>query len=101
MIYLAQLLSLHGDPLTPSEVKQVAKATAGYSGSDLTNLARDAAFGPLRDIPTEKLVTVKASDLRSIQLEDFRSAIVRVRSSIEQRTLQIFQDWNTQFGDVS
>ena len=27
---------------------QVAQLTAGYSGSDLASLARDAAYGPIR-----------------------------------------------------
>ena len=45
LILSGKLLSEHGSPLGASEVAQVAKATRGYSGSDLTNLARDAALG--------------------------------------------------------
>ena len=43
----AKLLSEHGNPLSISDIALVAKATRGYSGSDLTNLARDAALGML------------------------------------------------------
>ncbi len=29
---------------------QVAQLTGGYSGSDLASLARDAAYGPIREL---------------------------------------------------
>ena len=41
----AKLLSEHGNPLSTADIALVAKATRGYSGSDLANLARDAALG--------------------------------------------------------
>ena len=43
--------------------------TDGYSCSDLTNLAKDAAMAPLREIPTAQLVTIKPEDMRQIGLK--------------------------------
>ena len=48
---------------------KVAKMTDGYSCSDLTNLAKDAAMAPLREIPTAHLVTIKPEDMRQIGLK--------------------------------
>lgn len=45
---LQRLLSRHDSPLSERELTQVAKMTEGYSGSDLTGLAKDAALAPIR-----------------------------------------------------
>ena len=97
----AKLLSEHGNPLSEDEVGMVAKATSGYSGSDLTNLARDAAFGPIRDVPSETLMTLDKTHLRKIQLEDFRKALAKVRPSVSKDGLKRYSDWNAKFGDIS
>eukprot|EP00095_Tigriopus_kingsejongensis_P010921 maker-scaffold238_size242079-snap-gene-1.19 protein:Tk10921 transcript:maker-scaffold238_size242079-snap-gene-1.19-mRNA-1 annotation:"unnamed protein product" len=94
-----QLLSKHGDPLCQEDIHLVAKATGGYSGSDLTHLARDAAFGPIRDVPSEGLLHISKSKLRPIQLNDFRNALQRVRVSITGDYLERYLDWNRRFGD--
>lgn len=45
---LKRLLAKHNDPLNEEELKRMAVLTEGYSGSDLTGLAKDAALGPIR-----------------------------------------------------
>lgn len=45
---LKRLLASHGDPLLDKELQELATLTDGYSGSDLTNLAKDASLGPIR-----------------------------------------------------
>nr|XP_014342508.1 PREDICTED: spastin [Latimeria chalumnae] len=45
---LKNLLYKHGNPLTQKDLEQLARMTEGYSGSDLTALAKDAALGPIR-----------------------------------------------------
>lgn len=45
---LRKLLAKQGCKLNQSELKRLAKLTDGYSGSDLTALAKDAALGPIR-----------------------------------------------------
>ena len=70
-------MSKHGDPLSSSELSKVAALTGGYSCSDLTNLARDAAMGPIREIPSTRMLEVKKGDIRSVNLADFQSALTR------------------------
>lgn len=47
---LRRLLEKHGNPLTDIQLERLAHLTEGYSGSDLTALAKDAALGPIRGI---------------------------------------------------
>nr|XP_045006062.1 spastin isoform X5 [Jaculus jaculus] len=50
LLLLKNLLCKQGSPLTQKELAQLARMTDGYSGSDLTALAKDAALGPIREI---------------------------------------------------
>lgn len=43
-----KLLEKQGSPLAPDSIKRLAICTEGYSGSDLTALAKDAALEPIR-----------------------------------------------------
>lgn len=47
-VLMKRLLGKHNDPLTDEELNRMAVLTEGYSGSDLTGLAKDAALGPIR-----------------------------------------------------
>ena len=42
------LLQKQGSPLSDADLAHLAQLTEGYSGSDLTALARDAALEPIR-----------------------------------------------------
>lgn len=48
VMLLMRLLGKHNDPLSAEELEEMAALTDGYSGSDLTGLAKDAALGPIR-----------------------------------------------------
>ncbi|KAH3868627.1 hypothetical protein DPMN_031778 [Dreissena polymorpha] len=52
---LRQLLGDHNNPLSDSELKQLAKLTEGYSGSDLNSLAKDTALDPIRDLSPDEV----------------------------------------------
>jgi spastin len=47
LLLLKNLLCKQGSPLTQKELAQLARMTDGYSRSDLTALAKDAALGPI------------------------------------------------------
>jgi SpoVK/Ycf46/Vps4 family AAA+-type ATPase len=72
--------------------------------SDLTNLAREAAFGPLREVAVKTgfdIRNVPLDEIRPISIEDFENALTKVRTSIDKDTLSNFEKWNVCFGDVS
>lgn len=47
-ILLKRLLANNSCQLSENELDKIAEQTESYSGSDLTNLAKDAALGPIR-----------------------------------------------------
>jgi len=98
---VSQLLAKHGSPLTNKEISRVVAMTEGYTCSDLTNLARDAALAPVREISTAQLATIKPQDIRHIQLQDFVKSSERVRKSLSTECLNSFEKWNKAFGDIS
>lgn len=94
-----KLLSAHHDPLSAVDIEMVAHWTEGYSCSDLTNLAREAALSPLRSCPD--IQTIREEDLRPIHVRDFRSALTKVRKSVDVDLLDRYQRWNGSYGDIS
>lgn len=82
----------------------VVAATAGYSGSDLMHLCRDAALGPVRDamqavrIDGGEIPEVRASDLRPIGLRDFAEALQHVRPSVNGSDLAAYEEWDAEYG---
>ncbi|KAF5895682.1 spastin isoform X2, partial [Clarias magur] len=59
---LKNLLSKHGNPLTAKELNQLARTTDGYSGSDLTSLAKDAALGPIRELRPDQVKNMAVNE---------------------------------------
>jgi len=98
---VSRLISKHGSPLSSSDLDKVGRLTEGYTCSDITNLARDAAMSPLREISTAQLVKIKPEDMRAITIKDFEKSCERVRKSLSPESLVAFKKWNISYGDVS
>lgn len=60
---IKRLLRDHHHSLSDADFEDVAVATEGYSGSDLTALAKDAAMGPIREIDPAKVPTFKQKEV--------------------------------------
>jgi len=96
------LLSQHGEHRVSSkDVDKVVALTEGYSCSDLTNLAKDAALAPVRELDTAQLATVRPQDVRLLSIQDFLRSSERVRKSLSPESLQSYEKWNRAFGDIS
>ncbi|KAK2160253.1 hypothetical protein LSH36_137g04022 [Paralvinella palmiformis] len=98
---LKKLLEKHSNPLTENEISHLASLTDGYSGSDLTNLAKDAALGPIRGLDPTEIKEMDPNRVRDIQLHDFLEALKKVRKSVAPETLQKYDAWNQQYGDIT
>uniref|UniRef100_A0A672JBY2 microtubule-severing ATPase n=1 Tax=Salarias fasciatus TaxID=181472 RepID=A0A672JBY2_SALFA len=96
---LKNLLGKHGNPLSKSELSHLAKATAGYSGSDLTSLAKDAALGPIRGI--RPLCNRTLFSMRNIKMKDFEDSLKRIKPSVSPSTLNMYTKWNQDYGDTT
>lgn len=95
---LAALLAGQHTALTAQDVAAVVAATAGYSGSDMSALCKEAAMRPVRELSAETLATVDAASLRPIAVSDFHKAIMVSRPSVSPSTLSTFEEWNRAFG---
>ncbi|CAO3570088.1 unnamed protein product [Mortierella alpina] len=94
---LTKLLSGQDYRLSASEMQKLVQKTEGYSGSDLTALAKDAALGPLRSLG-ETLLDTPADQVRPIQYQDFVQALSSIRPSVGPQSLHAFEEWNREYG---
>ncbi|XP_050464294.1 spastin isoform X3 [Cataglyphis hispanica] len=101
IILLQRLLAKHNDPLTPEELNEMAVLTEGYSGSDLTGLAKDAALGPIRELNPDQVKELDLNSVRNITMQDFRDSLRRIRRSVSPASLTAYEKWNFEYGDVS
>ncbi|XP_055981429.1 spastin isoform X3 [Sorex fumeus] len=101
LLLLKNLLCKQGSPLTQKELAQLARLTDGYSGSDLTALAKDAALGPIRELKPEQVKNMSASEMRNIRLADFTESLKKIKRSVSPQTLEAYVRWNKDFGDTT
>ena len=70
----------------------------GFSGSDITALAKDAATGPLRSLG-EKLLHMTMDEIRPMEYQDFVASLSTIRPSVSKQGLKQFEDWAQEFGE--
>lgn len=95
---LSSLLQKHNSPIKEDELKSLARLTDGYSGSDLTALARDAALEPIRGLDMEQVKEMDLSKVRQITMNDFQSSLKRIRKSVSPSSLKDFEKWSQEYG---
>ncbi|KAI3520680.1 hypothetical protein L1887_10130 [Cichorium endivia] len=89
--------------LSPKDIDIICKLTEGYSGSDMTNLVKDASMGPIREALKQgnEITKLKTEDMRPVTLQDFKDALKEVRPSVSPNQLDQYEQWNNQFGSLS
>ncbi|KAF2864644.1 P-loop containing nucleoside triphosphate hydrolase protein [Massariosphaeria phaeospora] len=92
------LLSHQKHELSEGDMDRLVLLTDGFSGSDITALAKDAAMGPLRSLG-EKLLHMTMDEIRPIQVVDFEASLKTIRPSVSKKGLQEFEDWAREFGE--
>ncbi|KAF1977139.1 AAA-domain-containing protein [Bimuria novae-zelandiae CBS 107.79] len=92
------LLSHQKHELSDSNLNRLVQLTDGFSGSDITALAKDAAMGPLRSLG-EKLLHMTMDEIRPIRFEDFRASLQTIRPSVSKQGLKEYEDWAREFGE--
>ncbi|KAI8627548.1 AAA-domain-containing protein [Xylariaceae sp. FL1651] len=95
---LKTLLGQQKHSLTDADILELVGLTDGFSGSDITALAKDAAMGPLRSLG-EALLHMTMDQIRPIELGDFRASLRTIRPSVSQSGLKEYEDWARQFGE--
>ncbi|XP_054722894.1 LOW QUALITY PROTEIN: spastin-like [Uloborus diversus] len=98
---LEKLLAKQDNSLSKNDIKQLAKWTEGYSGSDLTALAKDAALGPIRELKPEEVKSVNPQEMRRVSAEDFAESLKRIRKSVAANSLAAYVQWEREYGDLT
>ncbi|XP_067038080.1 fidgetin-like protein 1 [Acropora muricata] len=96
---ISSLLSEQKYSLTEQDLRQIVHQTQGYSGSDMANLCREAALGPIRSIAD--IQCVDADQVRPIVFNDFDAALHQVRASVSEKDLILYTEWNKLYGSGS
>jgi len=96
---LQHLLSLHKSTISIRQLTTIVNKTEGYSGSDMTALAKDASLEPIRELGA-KLMTTHESQVRAIGLQDFEKAISQIRPSVSKSTVEQLEQWNKEYGST-
>ncbi|XP_023175674.2 spastin isoform X1 [Drosophila hydei] len=100
-LLLTRLLQKQGSPLDTEALGRLAKITDGYSGSDLTALAKDAALEPIRELNVEQVKCLDISAMRPITEKDFHNSLKRIRRSVAPQSLNSYEKWSQDYGDIT
>ena len=86
--------------LTNTDISTLASQLEGYSGSDITALAREAAYEPIRELTHSQVLKVNAKSVRAMCVSDFEEARKKVRASVSIESTGCYAEWNAKFGTV-
>ncbi|KAF6807102.1 AAA family ATPase [Colletotrichum plurivorum] len=95
---LRTLLGQQKHSLTDLDIEKLVALTDGFSGSDITALAKDAAMGPLRSLG-DALLSMTMDEIRPISLSDFEASLINIRPSVSKAGLKEYEDWAKEFGE--
>lgn len=85
--------------LTKKQIQNVVDSTDGFSCSDISAVAQEAAFGPLRDLGgVSEVEHCNPDDLRLINKCDFDEALANSKRSVSNELLLKYQVWETRQG---
>lgn len=68
--------------------------------ADLTALSKEAAMEPVREVGM-KIKDMPVSELRHVEIQDFKRALQKIRPSVSKESLKAYQEWNNEFGILS
>eukprot|EP00058_Branchiostoma_floridae_P015557 XP_002601045.1 hypothetical protein BRAFLDRAFT_242422 [Branchiostoma floridae] len=92
------LMSTQNHSLTEDDISIICQRAEGYSGADMANLCREAALGPIRSIQGSDIQNITPDQVRPILFRDCEEAFRHIRPSVTQKDLDLYVEWNKQFG---
>ncbi|KAL6898733.1 P-loop containing nucleoside triphosphate hydrolase protein [Trichoderma evansii] len=95
---LRTLLRQQNHSLSDLEIEKLVQQTDGFSGSDITSLAKDAAMGPLRSLG-EALLYMAKEEIRPIDVSDFELSLKSIRPSVDKKGIREYEEWAEKFGE--
>jgi len=95
---ITNLLGKERHELTEEQVEDVSRLTEGYSGADMANLCKEAAMGPIRSLDFSQIASVRPDQVRAIMHQDLMAALRQVKASVGQQDLELYKEWDKQYG---
>lgn len=98
-------INLKNEKLESVDLEDVVRRTEGYSGADIANLCREAAYMPMRrKLKSEGRLGRKLNDPAwkeqfsqavniPLTMDDFNEALKNVKPSVGQGDLKHYMDW--------
>lgn len=96
-VHLQHLLGHQKHTLSSEDFDELVKLTQGFSGSDITALAKDAAMGPLRSLG-DLILNTPRDQIRPVGLNDFISSLQYIRPSVLVEGLSQHEEWASLYG---
>ncbi|XP_033864309.2 katanin p60 ATPase-containing subunit A-like 1 isoform X1 [Acipenser ruthenus] len=93
------------DVETDVDLAVIAEQIEGYSGSDITNVCRDASMMAMRrriqGLTPEEIRALSKDELQMpVTMEDFELALKKISKSVSAADLEKYELWMTEFGSV-
>lgn len=101
-ILLKQLLVKAGKhSLLQTDIDWLVEQTKGWSCSDITALASEASYGPLRSLGSvDAIRKANPKDVRPLARLDFENALTQLRKSVSTKLLKQFAEWKQDHGST-
>lgn len=97
---ISRLMSTERNDLSDDDIAFIAGTTGGYSGADMANLCKEASLGPIRSIDISLIGTISLNEVRAINVDDFKSALNYVRSSVSSCDIDQCIRWDETYGST-
>ena len=96
-VLIKNLLSTERADLTKKEVDSFAKDLEYYSASDITNLVKEGAMGPMRELGGMDMMKISKFNIRPIKLKDLQKAKQTVLPSVTKKDIEFFINWEKKY----
>ncbi|XP_031624050.1 fidgetin-like protein 1 isoform X2 [Contarinia nasturtii] len=84
--------------ITEAQIENIAQKTDGFSGSDMTNLCKEACSYPVTSMSFSAVIKISADSVRPVTYNDFLEALNNVRASVSPDDLEQYIQWNGKYG---
>eukprot|EP00981_Chlorochromonas_danica_P005092 scaffold1034_cov175-Ochromonas_danica.AAC.18 len=87
--------------LNGTQIEDLVRQTAGFSGADVRSLCTEAAMGPIREVALTRqgnLQNIRSCDIPPITINHFLKALATVKPTVSSTDLQRYLDWNNTYG---